>query len=106
MRILLDECVNPRLRDAFSGHEVATLSEMGWRAVQDAAVLVLAHGKFDALVTLDRGFEFEHNVRQLSFGIIIVHAARNTMSCYRPLFAALADAVNVIGAGEVLHVGG
>lgn len=105
MRILLDECVNPRLRDAFPGHYVVTVPGMGWRAVPDLSLLALANGKFDALITLDCGFEFEHNLSLLLYGIVIVHVARNRMSCYQPLFPALLNAVNTIGPGEVVHVG-
>ena len=32
MRILLDECVNPRLRLAFPGDTVKTVAEMGWQS--------------------------------------------------------------------------
>jgi hypothetical protein len=31
------------------------------------------------MVTIDQGFEHEHNLKKLSFGIVIVHVARNRM---------------------------
>ena len=42
MRILLDECVNPRLRLAFPGDDVKTVAEMGWRALTNGALFVEA----------------------------------------------------------------
>jgi hypothetical protein len=30
-------------------------------------------------VTIDKGFEHEHNLKKLSFGIVIVHVPRNRM---------------------------
>jgi hypothetical protein len=37
----------------------------------------------------------------LSFGIAIVHVARNKITLYRPLFPRLLQAVATIRAGEV-----
>jgi predicted nuclease of predicted toxin-antitoxin system len=105
VRILLDECINPRVRQAFAGHEVQTLTEVGWRAVPDAELVTRAQGLTDVLVTLDRGFEFEHNLSRLTFGIVIVQVARNRLEDYRALFSALASAAETVLAGEVIHVG-
>ena len=105
MRILIDECVHPRVREAFPSHEVLTVAEAGWRAVPDDRIVALAQGNFDVLVTIDRGFEFEHNLRKLSFGIVILHARRNRIEYYLPLFPALLAAIEAIRPGEVLHVG-
>lgn len=104
MRILLDECVNPRLRQAFPDHEVLTVAEAKWRALPDAELITHAQGRCDVLVTTDQGFEYEHNLNKLSFGIVIVHVKRNRMEFYRPLFPALLDAVGRVKAGDVVHV--
>jgi predicted nuclease of predicted toxin-antitoxin system len=42
MRILLDECVNPRVRVAFPNHEVRTVLDMGWRGASNGQLLALA----------------------------------------------------------------
>ena len=34
MKILLDECVNQRLAQDFIGHEVSTVSQMGWLEIK------------------------------------------------------------------------
>ena len=104
MRILLDECVNPRLRQAFPGHEVLTAAEAKWRTLPDATLIAQAQGRCDVLVTIDRGFEYEHNLKKLTFGIVIVHVSRNRMEDYRPLFPGLQNALAQAKAGEVVHV--
>ena len=106
MRILLDECVNPRLRQAFPDHEVLTVAQAQWRTLPDAKLIAQAQGQCDVLVTIDQGFEHEHNLKKLTFGIVIVHVKRNRMEFYRPLFLALLDAVENARAGEVIHVTG
>lgn len=104
MRILLDECVNPRLRQAFPNHQVLTVAEAKWRTLPDATLVAQAQGQCDVLVTIDQGFEHEHNLKKLTFGIVIVHVSRNRMEYYSPMFPALLAAVERIKAGEVVHV--
>jgi predicted nuclease of predicted toxin-antitoxin system len=104
VRILLDECVNPRLRQAFPDHEVFTVAESKWCALPDAKLIAEAQGRCDVLVTTDKGFEHEHNLKRLTFGIVIVHVKRNRMEYYRPLFASLINAVEHVKAGEIAHV--
>ena len=104
MRILLDECVNPRVRQAFPDHEVLTVAEAEWRTLPDTELTEHAQGRFDVLVTIDRGFEFEHNLAKLTFGIVIVHVTKNRIEYYRPIFTALVAAVARVKAGEVIHV--
>ena len=104
MRVLLDECVNPRLRRAFSGHEVTTVAEAKWLTLPDNELLVLAQGNFDVFITLDQGFAYQHNLQRLSFGIVIVHVPTNTMQFYEPLFDRIRQAAETVKAGEVIHV--
>jgi predicted nuclease of predicted toxin-antitoxin system len=54
VRILIDECVNPRLREAFPEHEVVTAVTTGWRQILDHRLVDAIQGKFDVLVTIDR----------------------------------------------------
>jgi predicted nuclease of predicted toxin-antitoxin system len=105
VRILIDECVNPRLREAFPEHEVVTAVTTAWRQIRDHRLVDVIQGKFDVLVTIDRGFEFQHNLGSLSFGIVIIHARRNRMEYYRPLFPELSAAVIAVRPGRVIHVG-
>ncbi len=104
MRILLDECVNPRVRQAFPNHEVLTVAEAQWRTLPDAKLISHAQGQFEVFVTIDKGFEFEVNLKKLSFGIVVVHVKRNRIEYYRPIFSILVDAAERVKPGEVVHV--
>jgi len=75
-----------------------------WRTLPDAKLIAQAQGQCDVLVTIDRGFEHEHNLKKLKFGIVIIHVKRNRMEYYRPLFPALLDAIGRVKAGEIIHV--
>jgi predicted nuclease of predicted toxin-antitoxin system len=106
VRVLLDECVNPRVRTAFPGHVVETVQERGWRNLDDGPLLVMVQGNFDVLVTIDQGIEYQHNLKHLDFGIVVVHVRENRLEHYRPIFRAMLRAVEEVGRGRVLHVYG
>ena len=84
--------------------QVLTVAEAEWRTLPDAELIVQARGQCEVLVTTDKGFEYEHNLKKIAFGIVIVHVKRNRMDDYAPLFPALVDAINRVKRGEVLHV--
>jgi predicted nuclease of predicted toxin-antitoxin system len=104
MRILLDECVNPRLSRAFKQHEVTTVAQANWLALPDNELLKLAQGRCDAFVTLEQGFAHQHDLRKLSFGIVILHVPQNTLRFYEPIFASIVNAVETVRPGQALHV--
>jgi hypothetical protein len=104
MRVVIDACIDPRLVEAFGEHHVQTLFDLGWQHMKDH--VLVKQLECDVFITADRGFEHEHDLKSLSFGIVIVHAVRNKISFYRPLFPQLLQAVTAISAGEVVHVYG
>ena len=66
MRLLLDECVPKRLKQELRGHDAKTVQDMGWAGIKNGALLRLADGQFDALLTVDQGIEYQQNLSDLS----------------------------------------
>jgi hypothetical protein len=104
MRVVIDASIDPRLVEAFPDHDVQTLFDLGWQHLKD--YILVKRLECDVFVTADRGFEHEHNLRLLPFGIVVIHVVRNKITFYRPLFPQLLQAVATIRAGEVVHVHG
>jgi predicted nuclease of predicted toxin-antitoxin system len=104
MRVLLDECVNPRAARAIVGHDVKSIHDIDWMALSDAQILERAAGQIEVFITLDQGFEFQHNLDGISFGIVIVHVKRNRLQEYEALADELRVAIELIRPGEILHV--
>lgn len=104
MRLLLDECLDPGIRDFLAVHQITTVGEANWQGTADNQLIQLAQGNFDVLLTLDRGFEFQHNLKRLTFGIVILHPTRNRQEDYEPMAEALRQAVKTVQPGQVLHV--
>ncbi|MGA2772173.1 MAG: hypothetical protein ABSG26_15265 [Bryobacteraceae bacterium] len=101
MRILLDECVNPRLRLAFAGDEVRSVPQMGWRALTNGALMKAAAYRFDVLVTLDQSLRFQNPTGKHPFGIVVLLTQFNHAAAYRPQFAEIRDLVRQTKPGQV-----
>jgi predicted nuclease of predicted toxin-antitoxin system len=104
VRILIDECVHVGVKDAFSEHTVQTVSEMGWRSIKDAPLLVVAQDQFDVFVTIDRNLERQQNLAKLRMGIVVVRVPSNGMAYYEPLLERLTAAAETVRPGHVIYV--
>ena len=51
---------------------------MGWAGIKNGALLKLADGQFDALLTVDQGIEYQHNFSGLTISLIVMLAASMT----------------------------
>jgi predicted nuclease of predicted toxin-antitoxin system len=107
-RILVDECINPRLapriRSSLPQSSVDTVRELGWAGLKDHVLIQRIEGRYDVFLTIDKGFEFEHNLTQFSFGIIILTTANNQMSSYERLLDDLFRQIQPLSPGQVVHV--
>ena len=105
MRILLDECVNPRVKAAFPKHEVKTVVDMMWQGTTNGELLALAEAhKFDVFVTVDQNLRHQQNIVASKLGFVVVKVPDNNIKFYRPLFPELNKAAEGVRAGEVIHV--
>ena len=106
MRLLLDECVPKRLKRELPGHEVQTVQDMGWAGIKNGALLKLADGQFDGLLTVDQGIEYQQNLSGLSISVVVMLAASNDVDDLRPLLPGVEQALASLRTGETMRVGG
>jgi hypothetical protein len=72
MRVLLDECVNEGLRKHLSGHDCQTARYAGFAGLENGQLLTAAESaKFDVVLTVDRGFEYQQNLGQRRIAVVI-----------------------------------
>lgn len=106
MRLLLDECVPKRLKRELLGHDVQTVQDMGWAGIENGALLKLADGQFDALLTVDQGIEYQQNLSGLRISVVVMLTASNDVDDLRPLLPGVEQALASLRTGETMRVGG
>lgn len=73
MRILLDECVNQRLRNHLPEYECQSAQYAGLGGLKNGELLAAAEAAgFDVLLTVDRGFQYEQNLIGRKIAVIIL----------------------------------
>jgi predicted nuclease of predicted toxin-antitoxin system len=89
VRILLDECVPTRLKRAFPGHAVQSVTETGWRTSKDGPLLSFAQDRFDVFVTVDRRLETQNDLSRFKLGFIIARVPNNRLDAIAAIFEQL-----------------
>ncbi len=106
MRVLLDECPPRRLKRHLPGHDVSTVTDEGWAGRKNGDLLRLAAGRFDVLVTADKGQPHQQNIRALPLGVIVLRARSNRLVSLLPLVPGLLAALAGVRPGAFLEVQG
>jgi predicted nuclease of predicted toxin-antitoxin system len=85
MKLLLDESIPKRLIASFPAEfEVFTVQQSGWSGTSNGSLLKLAsENSFDALITADRGFEYQQNKTSLPLTVVILNLIPYLQSGYR-----------------------
>lgn len=104
MRVLLDECVPRQLKRELAGHNLRTVTEMGWSGVKNGPLLRRAAQEFDAFLTVDQGFEYQQDLSTLQLIIVVMVAKSNDIDDLRPLMPQVRDALEKASSGEVVKV--
>jgi len=107
VKLLLDENLPHQLRLEIPGHEVVTTTYMKWGGVQNGELLRrAAEAGFDALITNDRGLEYQQNLNELPLAVVVIMVKVNTIESIRPLYAELQDVLSGIKPSEFARVPG
>ena len=105
MKLLLDENLPHQMRLELPGHEVFTTSYMNWGGVENGELLRLAaEAQFDAVITNDRGLEYEQNLETLPVAVVVVLAKSNTIDAIRPLYGELLAALGRLGPRQFVKI--
>lgn len=106
MKILLDECVPQRLRNHLPGHECQSARYAGFAGLENGDLLRAAEAaKFDVLLTVDCGFEYEQNLSQRQIAILILSTKSIRLKDLLPHVPKALVAIQSIQPGQVVRVG-
>ena len=104
MKLLLDECVTNYLKPEFTGHEVSTIEEAGFKGLKNGKLLAAASGNFDVFITVDQNLRFQQNLQNLEIAILVLKANRSTYPMLKPLVPRALEILETVEPGMVITV--
>lgn len=105
MRILLDECVDQRLRLLFAGHDCQTAAYAKLSGLKNGVLLTAAAAAgFEVMVTTDQEIPFQQNLALQRISVLILCAPTNRFADLERLVLAVLRALDSIGPGQVIRI--
>jgi hypothetical protein len=93
------------VRPLVIGHDVYTVSYLGWSGTRNGALLRrAAEDGFDVLITQEGSIQHQQNPRTLPVAVLIVVAAKSDIDVLHRLVPAMLDGLNRIKPRTVLQV--
>ena len=106
MWVLLDECVDEQLRHHLPGHGCQTARYAGFAGFENGELLKQAEAaKFDVLLTVDRGFEYQQKLVDRQIAVIVFCGKSVLFEDLLPLMTNCLDHLKTIRPGEVMRIG-
>lgn len=103
MRLLIDECVDERLRLLFPGHDCQTARFANLAGLKNGLLLEAAEAAgFDVLITVDQSIPDQQNLAGRRIALVILCGSTNRLRDLE-VPAAIA-ALRSIGRGEVVRI--
>ena len=104
MRLLIDECIDERLRLLFPGHDVETARYADLAGLKNGRLLVAAEeAGFDVLITADQNIPDQQNLSGRKIALVILCGPTNRLRDLAPLAPAAVSAIALIGPGDAVR---
>ena len=86
IKILIDENLPQKLKYRFGeGFQVLTVNDMGWTSMKNGELMKqIDNEKFDYLLTGDRNIEYQQNIENIRFKLIILIVPNNRYETILP----------------------
>jgi predicted nuclease of predicted toxin-antitoxin system len=104
VKLLIDECLDWRLRRDLAGHEAKTVQDMGWSGIKNGQLLTLAQAEFQVFITADRNLSFQNNLSQFSIAVVVLKAQSIRLVHTRPLVTKVLALLPSLKPGQVVIV--
>jgi len=105
MRILIDECIDERLRHDFSLHDCQTARYAKFAGLKNGELLAAAEAAgFDVIITVDQNIPFQQSLKTRKIVILILSAPTNRLSDLRKIIPAALTALAASQPGEVIKL--
>ncbi len=101
MKVLLDECVDPKARKFFSeGFEVFHVKDVGWLGIKNGELVKRANGSFQVLFTIDANMRHQTSLKYLSLIVTVAEGHFRSIEDYRSSIQQFEDLVHGFEKGS------
>lgn len=105
MRLLIDECIDERLRLWFPGYDCQTARFAKLAGLKNGRLLDAAEAAgFDILITVDQNIPDQQNLTRRRISLLILCAPTNRLHDLEPLVPNALSALRSIGHSEVVRI--
>ncbi len=105
MRLLLDECVDQKLRFLFAEHDCQTAVYANLAGMKNGLLLTAAEAaNFEVLITTDQEIPYQQNLGGRRISILILCALTNRLTDLKRLVPAALLSLSSIEPGQVIRL--
>jgi predicted nuclease of predicted toxin-antitoxin system len=105
MKLLVDECVDERLRLLFPGHDCQTARFANLAGLKNGRLLEAAEAAgFDVLITVDQNIPDQQNLSKRRIALVILCGPTNRFKDLAHLVPAAISVIRSIRAGDVVRI--
>ena len=105
MRLLIDECVDERLRFLFPDHDCQTARFANLAGLKNGDLLEAAEtAGFDVLITVDQSIPAQQNLTGRKISLLILSGPTNRLRDLELLVPAVLSALHSIGRGDAVRI--
>ena len=105
MRILVDECIDERLRHEFSPYDCQTARYAKLAGLKNGELLAAAQAAgFDVIITMDQNIPFQQSLKSRTIAVLVLCAPTNRLADLRKLAPAAPTALATIQPGELVNI--
>ena len=106
MRLLIDECIDERLRLLFPSHDCQTARFADLAGLKNGRLLEAAEAAgFDVLITVDQNIPDQQNLAGRKIALLILRGPTNRLRDLAPLVPAALSTLGSIEPGDVVRIG-
>jgi len=105
MKILIDECVDQRLRLLFTGHDCQTAAYANLAGLKNGILLAAAESAgFELMITTDQEIPYQQNFGRRKIAVLVLCAPTNRLADLKRLVPAVLRALDTVIPGDILRI--
>lgn len=104
MKILLNDNLDAALCHDLPGHDVKSVSHVGWTGLTQQDLLTRAAKEYEVFITLDSDAYYQKGVAQCKIPILAIKAESNSLAATRPLMKKVMDVLPSIHTWKIMVI--